>query len=161
MKPIKFPEANSVLLAGAIPNCVDLPIQRADGHIISCWKLDEKDIEEILKNKVVWLGVLSETTSPPVFIAAQYPLLEINVGDTLRVKGGTYLDVEVKENYYFTQMRTVEVPDSMNVKILMLNEAKTELAVIALIGTMTANEFTIIPTTPFLISIKDIKEKVS
>ena len=80
MNPIKFPEAN-VTFAENQPEYLPLPAHKTeDGQVITCWELSPEEIEEINKNKRLWLIVhtfnnplqpLFLTTQESVFVPAE------------------------------------------------------------------------------------------
>lgn len=80
MKPVKTDTTNTIFTA---EKCFDLPGTRyryEDGSpgIETCWELTDKEIEEIAKNKCVFVYVLGETV-PPMFVVAH---------SSIEVKGG-------------------------------------------------------------------------
>lgn len=80
MKPVKTDTTNTIFTA---EKCFDLPGTRyryEDGSpgIETCWKLTDEEIEEIAKNKCVFVYVLGETI-PPMFVASH---------SSIEVKGG-------------------------------------------------------------------------
>lgn len=59
MKAIKFPECNAVLGKGQ-EEYTDLPaLLEKDGTMVCCFELSEDDIQEIVKNKCIWLSQLT------------------------------------------------------------------------------------------------------
>lgn len=79
MKPSSFYEANGTLSGGPAASygtdddVIDLPVHRADGQIISCWRLSWRDRLRALIGGRVWLHVLARTTHPPVLVATESP----------------------------------------------------------------------------------------
>lgn len=74
MKPIKFKEANKTLLppAGVLPTeCVSLDVYANGETLISKWKMSWKERLSGLIFGTVWLGVLSKTTQPPVYVVCE------------------------------------------------------------------------------------------
>ena len=65
--PVQFPEANCNFV-GQEEEVLDLPAWRGfEGHnpvIISCWELSEEELQEIQKNKQVFLTVFGLQTPP-------------------------------------------------------------------------------------------------
>ena len=62
MKPVEFKGQNKVYLKPenmTDEECSSLPVNQTGDTIVSCWELDENDIKDILKNKKIWLGVLT------------------------------------------------------------------------------------------------------
>ena len=80
MNPIQFPMADTELQKP--PNMTDeecgpLPIcHTTDGSCVSCWKGTWKERLTFLFTGVVWLGVLSGQTQPPVWVTAIDPQLK-------------------------------------------------------------------------------------
>ena len=80
MMPITFEGSNKVLKkpsSMADEDCMDLPVHAGkypDGSpcIISCWKLNKEDLEEIQKTGVVWLSVFGYGM-PPVSLFTENP----------------------------------------------------------------------------------------
>lgn len=72
--PIKFEDANDVLLGGD-PEVLDLPIRRgtdimASGTVptvISCWQLSPEELKEIIETGVVYLKSWG-ITHPPICV---------------------------------------------------------------------------------------------
>lgn len=57
MKPIKFPEQN-VVYAKDQKEYLPLPAHRTeDGQVITCWQLDEKELEQIQQTGCIWLRI--------------------------------------------------------------------------------------------------------
>jgi len=79
MKPIKFPESNLELQKPPTMSeeeCVPLPIHTDGKTCISCWELSHEEINTIIKNRVIWLGVYFGKTQPPVWLSANRPFEE-------------------------------------------------------------------------------------
>lgn len=74
MEPIKFAEANSILdpSTGNEKSVLPLPVYRGYGQTISCWELNDLDVENIVKTRKIWLHVWS-TAHPPVLLNSEYP----------------------------------------------------------------------------------------
>ena len=76
MKPKDFEHSNKTLTAPegmSEEECKNLRVY-TDGHqCISCWELSDDEIQHIVHNKKVWLGVLTGETQPPVFLTAESP----------------------------------------------------------------------------------------
>lgn len=68
MKAIQFPEANTSLLAGDIPNCTDLPVFKDGEQIISKWRMSWRERLSALFFGVAFVSVLSPKTSPPLAV---------------------------------------------------------------------------------------------
>lgn len=78
MKPIKFPESNSILTAPeGMSNCSDLPTYKTGTYIISCWKLSLWERVQLFLTGKAWLWVHSELTHPPIAITSQHPFKKI------------------------------------------------------------------------------------
>lgn len=77
-KSVGFEGANEILLAPVgDDNCSDLECFK-DGHnTISCWRLSERELEEIAKTGVVWFAAVGNT-HPPIYISGE---ALVNVGD--------------------------------------------------------------------------------
>lgn len=76
MKPIKFKEATKVLQRPATmtdAECASLHVWSDGKQCISCWKPSIKERVRILFFGNVYLGVLSGSTQPPVFVSGGYP----------------------------------------------------------------------------------------
>lgn len=70
---IPFRQQNDNLTApSGSPNVLELPVHRADGLILSKWKLTNPEIEEIGRTGIVWLWVMGERM-PPVAIQTNDP----------------------------------------------------------------------------------------
>ncbi len=78
MKPVKFPLHNQIL--GPPPNmteneCSKLPVFTDGKQCVSCWELSDEEIEQLVKTKRLWLGVLSGATQPPVWLSTEESVL--------------------------------------------------------------------------------------
>lgn len=76
MKPIKFKEATKVLQRPATmtdAECASLHVWSDGKQCVSCWKPSFMERVRILFHGKVYLGVLSGSTQPPVFISGKYP----------------------------------------------------------------------------------------
>lgn len=51
--------------------CGDLPVYTDGKHCVSCWRPTLKERFYILFRGRIWLGVLSGSTQPPVFVAGE------------------------------------------------------------------------------------------
>lgn len=72
-EPIPFPQQNANLTApSGSPDVLDLPVHRANGMIVSKWRLTKPEIEEMARTGVVWLWVLGDRM-PPVSIRTNDP----------------------------------------------------------------------------------------
>jgi hypothetical protein len=80
MRPVTFDQINKVFKKPADmtdDQCGDLGVCETtdkDGYpvIVSCWELTEEELQEIIKTKRVWLGVLGAGT-PPVWLSGTNP----------------------------------------------------------------------------------------
>ena len=75
MKAVDFKGSNKVFnkpMNMTDEECSPLPVNFDGEKSVSCWELDEHDIKDIVKNKKIWLGVLSNG-HPPVFLMALEP----------------------------------------------------------------------------------------
>lgn len=72
MTPVAFAEANLELRAppGCEGEVATLPVRRADGRLVSCWKPTLAELEEIVTTGLVWLSVWGRETQPPVLVTA-------------------------------------------------------------------------------------------
>ena len=69
-EPIPFTQQNGNLKApSGSPDVLELPIHRADGMILSKWRLTKPEIEDVLRTGIVWLWVLGDRM-PPAFQAS-------------------------------------------------------------------------------------------
>ena len=85
MKPVDFKESNMVFAAPAgmsLEECGDLHVARnpLDGLSVSCWELEEGDLERLRKTGKVWLWVWGKG-HPPVSVSTEDPF-ELEKSDT-------------------------------------------------------------------------------
>lgn len=76
--PVGFEGANSIMQApkGAGPEeCSDLQVFRTTDQIISCWRLTDVEIANVVETGVVWLSIKGQGM-PPVMISGD-ALVEI------------------------------------------------------------------------------------
>lgn len=66
MRAVGFPETNSLLLAGDIPDCEDLPVYKDGERIVSRWKMSWRERLSALFFGTVFVHVRSPKTSPPI-----------------------------------------------------------------------------------------------
>lgn len=74
MKPIDFPQSTKVLQKPSTMSdneCSSLHVWNDGKQCVSCWKPTFKERMNILFGGKVWLGVLSGTTQPPVFVSGE------------------------------------------------------------------------------------------
>lgn len=77
--PVQFKGANSKLLAPKSMDelqCSDLPVFKNGVHCVSCWEFTEKEIEEIIKTKRVYVSLWSGDTQPPILLATENDIRE-------------------------------------------------------------------------------------
>ena len=77
MKPVPFPQSNAVLKAPeGLKDCQDLYVHKTQSEgnpvIISCWELEEGDLEKIQKSGKVFFWAWGYN-QPPVAISADNP----------------------------------------------------------------------------------------
>lgn len=88
-RAVNFPQSNHYL--GAPPgaeNVEDMPTF-TNGHCsVSCWELDDAEVEEIVRTRRVFLTVLSGRTQPPVFVGSESVMrgFLVDYGGTWRVE---------------------------------------------------------------------------
>lgn len=69
MTPVHFAEENCTLTGtGEVGN---LPVYRADGMIVSCWRPSWRERLSVLFHGRVWLYVVQPNTHPPVVLKAR------------------------------------------------------------------------------------------
>ncbi len=74
MEPIKFEEANAELLkpkSMTDEECVSLPVFRDGDQCISRWKLSWLERFSIFFSGMIWVGVLSGVTQPPIWLSVE------------------------------------------------------------------------------------------
>lgn len=79
MKPIDFPESTKVLQKPAEmtdQECCSLPVWNDGKECVSAWKASIKERITILFTGIVWLGVLSGQTQPPVWVDGCRPFVK-------------------------------------------------------------------------------------
>lgn len=69
--PIDFPESNLVLgpPPGRDREVTQLPVLRRDGRLVSAWRPNLSEIEEIIRTGIIWLSVWGQATQPPVMVS--------------------------------------------------------------------------------------------
>lgn len=85
--------------------CLSLPCFRADGQVISCWKLDDEEIAEIVKTRHLWVSVHSGHTSPPIALSPSRMVCPPDckcLSDDLTHRCCTTCDKEIKRQPGFT-----------------------------------------------------------
>lgn len=78
LKPINFKLANRKLYApqGEGRYCKMLPVFSDEVQCVSCWKCSFLDRIKILFTGRVWASIMSGSTQPPMWIAADYPFVD-------------------------------------------------------------------------------------
>jgi hypothetical protein len=86
MNPINFKEAQRTIGAGNNPNTVDLRIALATDPdtvgpvvVMSCWEPTEAEIAAIVRDKKIYVGVMSHperATQPPIYVMGLNPFLK-------------------------------------------------------------------------------------
>lgn len=74
--PIDFPEKTHVLNkpeSMTDEECMPLPVFSDSEQCISCWKFGWKERLKVLFKGIVWLGIISGRTQPPVWLAVEKP----------------------------------------------------------------------------------------
>lgn len=59
MMPISFKQQTHVIPGGE--NHVDIPVYREGHRTISCWRLNKEEMDQIVKNGIIWLHVVGDT----------------------------------------------------------------------------------------------------
>lgn len=125
MQPVKFKQQNLVYTkpeGWTDQECTDLPTYRGvdgNGHpvVISKWKLDDREIDEINKTRSLYLCVCTHVL-PPVSIHVDSPFTtdaeQPSEGRKLQVSVGLEFD---KEHTYI-DVRTGDVPKSLILEAL-------------------------------------------
>lgn len=86
---VDFTGSNMTLGAPSGVENVEAMRTFTNGHCsVSCWELDDAEIEEIVKTRRVFLSVLSGRTQPPVFVASESVMrgFLVDCGGTWRVE---------------------------------------------------------------------------
>lgn len=86
---VDFPQSNMTLGAPTgVENVEALPTFTNGRCSVSCWELDDAEIEEIVRTRRVFLSVLSGRTQPPVFVAPESVMrgFLIDYGGTWKVE---------------------------------------------------------------------------
>ncbi len=64
-EPIPFPQQNANLTApSGSPEVLELPVHRAEGMILSKWRLTKPEIEEVMRTGFIWLWVKGQSMPP-------------------------------------------------------------------------------------------------
>lgn len=72
--PIKFKGFNSELKAPSGMDelsCSTLPVFKNGVNCVSCWKLTEEEIQEIIKTKRIFVSLWSGVTQPPIYVGSE------------------------------------------------------------------------------------------
>lgn len=69
MKPVPFPQYNTVLRAEGVKGVYPLPVAVATDPLglpllVSCWELDEKEIQAVIRTKKIWVSVMGKGMMP-------------------------------------------------------------------------------------------------
>jgi hypothetical protein len=65
MKPIPFPEANTLMVAPpGMADCGSMPVHVDEHSVISKWQLSDEDVEQLIENRCLWLSVFMKGTPP-------------------------------------------------------------------------------------------------
>jgi len=76
MKPIEF-EGQTIVLSKppsmTDEECGSLAILQLDGTCISCWKMSWRERLKAFFTGVMWIGVYSGKTQPPIYVAIDRP----------------------------------------------------------------------------------------
>ena len=114
MKPIQFTGQTIVLQKPSNmtdEECSPLAILQANDTCISCWQMTLRERIKVLFTGVIWLGVLSGKTQPPVFVEVNRPFKfnplpsplqgneEIEVSPGRWVNASTWPAFNAKKNY--------------------------------------------------------------
>lgn len=73
LKPINFTEANAVYKLGDNPD-QNLPAFKDAQSIISCWELEDSDIEQIKETKKMWVRIYA-AGQPPICLHVEHPFI--------------------------------------------------------------------------------------
>ena len=78
--PVPFKGANVVLKApaGQEETCGDLHVFRNRSSVISCWKLEQHELEEIARTGCIYLAVQGPT-QPPAYVATDSEMRAMTV----------------------------------------------------------------------------------
>jgi hypothetical protein len=87
MKPVTFEESN-IVFAKDQPEYIPLPAWHDDIQVISCWELDDSEIETLRKTKRIWLSVL--TFGNP--LQPQCPMVQNPFKLKLSIKQPSYME---------------------------------------------------------------------
>jgi hypothetical protein len=82
MQSIDFEESNVILGKPATmtdEQCNSLNVFTDGQTCVSCWELSDDELKKLMETKKIWLGVLSGTTQPPVFLTVEKPLQQVAV----------------------------------------------------------------------------------
>lgn len=80
MRPIEFEEQNCIY-AKDQPEYLPLPAHRTeDGQVTSCWELDEDEIQQIIRDKKIYLTLLTfGDPLQPIMISVVNPLRVVSI----------------------------------------------------------------------------------
>lgn len=78
MKPIEFKEQSKVLgkpESMTDEECSSLPVYSDGAQCVSCWKLSDEEIKLISETGCMYVGVLSGSTQPPIWLTVESPFV--------------------------------------------------------------------------------------
>lgn len=87
-RAVEFPGSNMTLGAPSGAENVEAMHTFTNGHCsVSCWEMDDAEIEEIVRTRRVFISVHSGRSQPPVFLAPESVMrgFLIDYGGTWRV----------------------------------------------------------------------------
>lgn len=70
--PVPFDAANKQYTA---PGCEPLPAHYDGTHVVTCWSLTDRQIEELVETKRLWMGVMGSAPQP-VWLTTDYPFTD-------------------------------------------------------------------------------------
>lgn len=79
-RPVKFNGANKELVAPKgidDLSCSSLPIFNNGINCVSCWELNDAEVEEIIKTKRIYVSIWSGKTQPPIYIGSEETTREV------------------------------------------------------------------------------------
>ncbi len=78
MQPINFVGVNKVLSkprSMTDGQCGSLPVYSNGQMCVSCWELNDQEIEAVVKTRILYIGVFSGQTQPPILVTPFKDLL--------------------------------------------------------------------------------------
>lgn len=79
-RPVEWNGANAGLGAPKgmdALSCSSLPVFKNGINCVSCWKLDEAEIAEIIKTKCIFVSLWSGKTQPPIYVGTEENVREL------------------------------------------------------------------------------------